>query len=168
MDIIGMFANIGLFALLFLLFGLLLVIVEMFAPGFGVAGTTGTIFLILGVIYTARTVEEGVFLILLIIAILGINLLLVLRSATKGKLNKSIILRDSLTQQEGYRGSEDLSRFLGQTGLSLTVLRPAGTGDFAGEKLDVVSEGGYIPEEAAIKVIKVEGRRVIVRQIEEK
>lgn len=55
--------------------------------------------------------------------------------------------------------------FLDKKGTTLTVLRPAGTVDFDGVKLDVVSEGDFIPKDTEVKVIKVEGRRIVVRQI---
>ena len=45
----------------------------------------------------------------------------------------------------------------------MTVLRPSGTADFDGEKLDVVSECEYLEKGTSIKVIKIDGRKVLVR-----
>lgn len=52
------------------------------------------------------------------------------------------------------------------TGIAITQLRPSGAADFNGKRVDVVTEGGLIERGAPIKVIEVEGVRVVVREIE--
>ena len=165
MDINGMFADIGLMAALCLVFGIILVTFEMFIPGFGIPGFFGVCLLVLGVTMTARTVVEGLFLVGILLAIFGIVLTIVFRSATKGKLGQSVILTDSLNKEAGFSGTEDLSCFLGKEGVTRSVLRPAGTAEFDGVKLDVVSEAEFIPQNSQVKVVKVEGRRIVVREV---
>ena len=48
-------------------------------------------------------------------------------------------------------------------GAALSALRPAGAAQIAGRRVDVVSEGTFIPAGAAVKVVSVEGARVVVR-----
>jgi membrane-bound ClpP family serine protease len=48
------------------------------------------------------------------------------------------------------------------------MLRPAGIGQFDGVRLDVVTKGAYIEEEADIKITEVVGRRIVVELIENK
>ncbi len=163
MDLSGLIANIGWLAATYFTVGLLLLIFEMFHPGFGVPGVTGIILLLLGIVATARTVMEALVMIVILIALLGIALSFVLSSATKGRLSKKLILKDSAKREAGFIGTEDLNFFLDKEGIALTVLRPAGTVDFDGVKLDVVSEGEFVPVGTAVKVIKVEGRRIVVR-----
>jgi membrane-bound ClpP family serine protease len=167
MDIVGMFAGIGWIAALCLLFGVLLAIFEMFVPGFGIPGIVGVVLLTLGISLTARTVVEGLFLVLIILAVLGIGLIILLRSATKGRLAKTFVLNDSLNKEAGFSGTDDLSGFLGKEGVAHTVLRPAGVADFGEVKLDVVTEAEYLAKGAKVKVIKVEGRRIVVRELSE-
>jgi membrane-bound ClpP family serine protease len=143
--------------------GLILLIFEMFHPGFGAPGITGLILLIVGVVVSAQTWMERLILIVIILAILGIALTFVLRSASKGYLSRKLVLSHSSKKESGYSGTEDLEYFLGKEGLAVTVLRPAGTANFDGVKLDVVTEGEFVPKDAKIKVIKVEGRRIVVR-----
>ena len=52
---------------------------------------------------------------------------------------------------------------MGREGVSLTPLRPSGNGDFDGEKLDVVSDGAFIPQGARIRIVRVEGLRILVK-----
>jgi membrane-bound ClpP family serine protease len=51
---------------------------------------------------------------------------------------------------------------VGRTGTAATVLRPTGTMAIEGERVDVVTEGEYLEEGAAIRVLYVQGNRVVV------
>ncbi|MBQ3726036.1 MAG: hypothetical protein II902_03085, partial [Selenomonadaceae bacterium] len=57
------------------------------------------------------------------------------------------------------------SKFLGAVGVCVTDLRPAGTVTVEGEPLDVVTEGGFVKAGDKVKVINVDGSRILVRQI---
>ena len=163
-DLVGLFTSFDFLSALFFIIGFILVVVEMFHPGFGAPGITGTILLILGIISVARNPYDVFILIIIILAVLGIALTFVLHSATKGRLSKTLVLSDSLNKEQGFEGTEDLKFFLGKVGKTVTILRPAGTADFDGVKLDVVSESEYIQKDVKIKVIKVEGRRIVVKE----
>ena len=47
---------------------------------------------------------------------------------------------------------------------ALTTLRPAGTALIDGERVDVVTDGEYLPNDTEIKVVKVEGARIVVEK----
>lgn len=158
-------SGMTLTAVICFILGFLLVIVEMFHPGIGAPGIAGGLLLVLGVVLIAKSVIEVLTLLIIIIAILGIALAIVLQSVTKGKLNKNLILHEFQEKDAGYIGTEDLNYFLGHEGVTLTILRPSGTADFDGIKLDVVSEGEFIQKEKKVKIIKVQGRRIVVKEI---
>lgn len=52
---------------------------------------------------------------------------------------------------------------LHQTGQSITPLRPSGAALINGQRIDVVTEGGFIEANRPIKVVALEGLRVVVR-----
>ena len=52
---------------------------------------------------------------------------------------------------------------LHQTGTAFTSLRPSGTAVINGKRVDVVTEGPFIERGSPIKVVEVEGARVVVR-----
>jgi membrane-bound serine protease (ClpP class) len=54
---------------------------------------------------------------------------------------------------------------LHQTGTALTVLRPSGTALINGKRVDVVTEGAMIQRGTPIKVVAIEGLRVVVRAV---
>ncbi len=48
-------------------------------------------------------------------------------------------------------------------GVALTPLRPGGTAEIAGERVDVVTSGEPLERGAAVTVVAVEGSRILVR-----
>ncbi len=59
----------------------------------------------------------------------------------------------------------ELIKLLGQNGQVLTPLRPVGTCDFSGRRVECVAEAGYVQKGATVKVIRVEGTQLTVRVI---
>jgi membrane-bound ClpP family serine protease len=150
-------------AVILFILGFGLLIFEMFHPGFGAAGVTGIIALIIAIAISAHNYIEALIMFGIIAVFLVIAFVIVLRSLNKGRLSKKLVLSQAAKREEGFVGTEDLSGFLNQEGVTLTVLRPAGTADFSGTKLDVVSESEFIPKDTKVIVNKVEGRCIVVR-----
>lgn len=64
----------------------------------------------------------------------------------------------------GILASTRRDDLVGVVGEALTDLRPSGTAAFAGEKLDVVSEGDWIERGTRVVVVRSEGYRHVVRE----
>jgi membrane-bound ClpP family serine protease len=149
--------------------GVGLLVAEVFMPGFGVAGISGIVMEVISIVLTY--VKYGglaaLGLTVVILAVIGITISISLRSVTKGRLSKShIILKDRETSAEGYLATADMEVFTGKEGESTTVLRPSGMAEVEGIRLNVVSEGEYIPKGTKVRVVRVDGARVVVRAIE--
>ena len=54
---------------------------------------------------------------------------------------------------------------IGDTGVSITMLRPSGKARFDNRTLDVISEGPFISAEANLEVIAMTGNRIVVREV---
>ena len=148
-----------------LIAGFALVLVELFTPGFGVPGVAGLALLLVGVIVAADSLLEGILLTIIIVLLLCLLFTLGMRSASKGMLAKSpLILKDRTDKQDGFTSGEDLKYFLGREGVVTTMLRPVGRADFDGVKLDVLTEGEFVDVGAHVRVVRVEGRRIVVRR----
>ena len=149
--------------LILLIIGVALVVVEMYIPGFGFPGITGTICLIAGVALYAKTdIVAWLVMTVIIVSLLCVALSFSIRSAAKGRLAKSkLVLNEVSTSGVG---DNDLSYYVGRTGCATTVLRPAGIGEFDGVKLNILSDGEFIAEGAQITVTRVEGNRIFVRK----
>ena len=102
------------------------------------------------------------------IALLGIFVVVYLNSRGSKKnagMLDELVLDERQQNRDGYTSVVDKSRFLGATGVCVTDLRPAGTISVDGEPLDVVAEGNFVKAGERVKVINVDGSRVLVRQI---
>ena len=102
------------------------------------------------------------------IAVLGIFILLYLGSRGSKKnagMLDELVLDERQQNRNGYTSVVDKSRFLGAIGVCVTDLRPAGTITVEGEPVDVVTEGNFVKAGDIVKVINVDGSRVLVRQI---
>ena len=161
------FEQIKAWEIVILVLGFILLIVEMFVPGFGIAGGIGIALLILGIILTAQTPLQALVMFGILVVLVAIVLWIILRSAKKGKLARSLILRSSSTREAGYSASRDMSDQVGRTGVASTYLRPAGIGEFEGRRLDVVSEGEFIEKGMCIRITKVFGSRIVVEKCED-
>jgi membrane-bound serine protease (ClpP class) len=64
----------------------------------------------------------------------------------------------------GYRAVSKYDDLLDATGTSFTPLRPGGTGLIDGRRISVATEGDFIDKDTPIKVVEVEGNRIIVRR----
>ena len=102
------------------------------------------------------------------IAVLGIFIVLYLGSRSSKKnagMLDELVLDERQQNRDGYTSVIDKSKFLGAIGVCMTDLRPAGTITVEGEPLDVVTEGSFVKAGDIVKVINVDGSRVLVRQI---
>lgn len=154
--------------LLCFLFGIGLLVLEAFMPGFGLPGISGIILEVIAVVMTWFQLGPmaALGITLLILSIIAIAISVSLRSATKGKLSRSkIILNDVESAEAGYRSSEDMNIFLGREGTATTVLRPTGMADFDGVKLNVMSDGEFVPTGTKVQIVRVEGSRIIIKTI---
>ena len=150
-------------AVLLLVVGFILVVIEMYIPGFGVPGITGIACLIAGVIIKASSALEALIMAIVIIALLCIALSISIHSVSKGRLAKSkLVLHETATDADNI-GTNDLMYYLNKTGETTTVLRPSGIGEFEGVKLNIVSDGEFIGAGETVKVISVEGNRIVVK-----
>lgn len=157
---------------LFFLAGTALLVIEVFMPGFGVAGISGIV--LEGVSIALMMINHGPFaalgLTILVLAMIGVVISITLRSATKGRLSKSpLVLDKAETSSEGYNATNrDMDVFIGKEGVVVTTLRPVGMAEIEGVKLNVNSDGEFIPKGTHIRVTSVDGLRLNVRKVEHK
>ncbi|MBR2571624.1 MAG: hypothetical protein IKE30_05795 [Clostridia bacterium] len=150
-------------AFLCMIVGFALLVVEMYIPGFGAPGISGTILVIAGVALKAKSISEALIIIVILAVLLCVALSISIHTASRGRLAKSkLVLRNV---SKGPSAESDLNYFVGQSGVAKTILRPAGIAEFDGVKLNVVTEGDFIPAGTPVKVNRVEGKRIVVQAI---
>ena len=156
-------------ALILFIVGLVLLTIELFVPGFGIFGVLGIVCLILCIVFQAKTLTQGLLMLLIIGAIITLFALLFARSLKKGWLYRSsVVLKSSENSEDGFVAGSDYSHLVGRHGISITTLRPAGAAEFDGKKADVLTDGEFLPTGTPVVVVRVEGSRIFVKMAESK
>jgi membrane-bound serine protease (ClpP class) len=75
---------------------------------------------------------------------------------------RGIFLMTATDRDTGYIASAAREDLVGGEGVAATDLHPSGTAIIGGERLDVVSEAGFIDKGERIRVVRSEGYRHVV------
>jgi membrane-bound serine protease (ClpP class) len=157
--------------------GLVLLALEIFViPGFGIAGVAGII-LIFASLFLSLT-PSGPFMDFDTISIAIIQLtgaivaafvliLLLAKFLPKSRTFSRLILADEERAEQGFVSYPSEKELVGQEGIALTTLRPAGTAEFNGKRYDVMADWEYIEQGSKIVVLRVEGVKVVVKKVKE-
>jgi membrane-bound serine protease (ClpP class) len=158
--------------------GVALLLLEIFViPGFGVAGISGIILVVIslgaglignvgfefpsGEAITSAITTMAVTLVLLVVLIFSLGRYL----PNSGRVHQ-LVLAPELSSAEGYTSADTPVELEGRTGRTLTPLRPSGQADIDGERVDVITAGEFIPPGEPVRVVGVRGSRVEVRRVE--
>jgi membrane-bound ClpP family serine protease len=169
-------------AILLFVLGLALIALEVFVlPGFGVAGISGALLVLISLGLVAyghwpRSSEEWILfgnkLAPFSASLLGSLALvfLVARYLPHIPILNRLMLRPVEESEDGTIEPDipmhaELQALLGAIGVAATPLRPAGKSQFGDSFVDVVAEGGYIMPGTRVQVVEVEGNRVVVKEV---
>ena len=152
-------------SIIMFIIGFALIIGELFIPG-GIVGVIGAALVIISLLFAGESVVYMAYSILIAMFIAVIGMVIMMKFLWKNlHFFSKLVLRDATTTDEGYVSNENRYELIGKVGETLTPLRPSGTIQVDKERLDVVSEGSYINSNKKVKIIRVEGSRIVVREI---
>lgn len=144
-----------------LILGAVLLFLEVLLPGM-IAGTIGFLCLVAAVIlgYLGFGYQTGSLILAGVLVGLLIGTWCWLEFFPESRVAKRFI-------SQGASGELGVAKpeLLNGTGTALTQLRPSGTANINGQRVDVVTEGDLIERGTQIKVVAVEGARVVVRAV---
>lgn len=147
--------------ILLTLMGLLLLLMEVILPGFGIFGISGSIALILS--FTLTNIQYGfnVFLMMFLVSLFFIAIIIYIAKRKKDKF----VLNNTLKTQ-GFDVTI-LQGLEGKQGITLTTLQPYGTIEVEGKQIDVTSNEGYIEKNTIVQIVQLKGKTVIVKKVKE-
>lgn len=169
--------------------GFVLLMVEIFLiPGFGVAGFAGIVCILAGLFgllvknqpdeipwpkgeYAWDIFTEGLtafmigFLLFIIVAMVLAKYMERIPFFQRFVLKASNIGPEPTVSQTCGKPDEEFAVQTGQQGEVISALRPAGRAKFGSSIIDVVADGTYIEQGAEVRVLEVQGNRVVVTQI---
>ena len=161
--------------------GIALLAVEILViPGFGIAGISGIIMVLIGLVlsfqdftipitpYDVETFVKNIFTIMCSLLGSGIAIFLLIKYMPGIPVFHRLILTASETAQGGYvipsqpEGGDDLT---GRKGKAVTILHPTGKIEVNNHTLDVVTDGEYIEKGQAVEIVEVRGNRIVVKAL---
>lgn len=166
------------YELIIFVVGMILIAIEIFAiPGFGVAGISGIVLVLVGL--TVAMIDNDIFrdtrpfawieivrpLVVVAFSLFAglVASILLSKRLISSPAFPGLALNSSLTQEEGYVGIDKHQKdMLGMVGVALTVLRPSGKVEIGDEIFDAVSEDGFINKGEEVKVVKDEAGQIYV------
>jgi len=151
------------FVVVLAIFGLLGILYELHVvPGHGVPGILGAIAL-----FAAILLAFGIpffFIALQAISTSIVLTIVLFYAATKIWPENAWMNRLAFVSAQGpeYVTSRDHTPLMGRIGTASSYLRPAGVALVNGQRVDVLTEGEFIPAGTPVRVTRVEGARVFV------
>lgn len=142
--------------------GYILVLLEVFVPG-GILGILGGL-----------AIAYGCFLAFGLgtlwgLGSMGLSVVVTVGAVAiflRSRAAKRLVLSD--TEPKTWKAQKrGLPELVGREGRALSPLRPAGLAEIGGERVDVVSDGEFLEAGARVRVVEVEGNRVVVEPADE-
>ena len=144
--------------------GLGLLLTEAFMPGFGIAGIAGIILEVIAV-YSAWVHHGGAFALIMtaiLLVIIGGTVYLSYRSAMRGRLSRSDLMLKDTEIPVPDRAKDALAEYVNRQGRTVSMLRPGGTVEIGGVRVNAASSGELIEKGTEVRVTGVEGDHVVV------
>jgi membrane-bound serine protease (ClpP class) len=162
-----------LIAIILLVVGMGLALLEVLIPSGGILGLLATAALVGALVLSFMEGMASGFAVLTAMGILlPVVVVLGFKWLPKSPFGKRLILqtRKETPEEFGVAGvcEEDFSSLVGKTGQTDSILRPSGFAMIDNERYTVVSDGEMVDEGVEIQVICVEGNGIVVEAVDER
>lgn len=157
------------FTLIFIIYlvGLLLIIIDGNFVNDGTLGVIGLVLMLTSVAIAAPNFFAGLYAIIGVL-IGGAGSLLFLKVFPRRNMWGKLTLKDRLTSEAGYQTmNQEYASLIDKEGITVSVLRPVGTIRINGKDYSAISNGQWIEKGAKIKVVKVDGTKILVEEIKD-
>ncbi|MFH0924842.1 MAG: hypothetical protein V1872_04290 [bacterium] len=159
--------NWSLIVILLLMLGMFFLLIEIFIiPGFGLVGIIAFVLLGGGTYLAWAKLDSQIAILTTVGSILSV--IFSIWFLTKSKYGKKMVLQKvvggDLKTIQGRKEVEgkDIPISVGMVGVARSNLRPSGIGEFAGIRLNILTDGIYIKSDTKIKIVKIEGKKFFV------
>ncbi|WP_406944404.1 NfeD family protein [Halobacillus sp. SY10] len=145
--------------------GIILMIIDGKLLNDGTLAVIGAVTMIIAVGFSAPNWVAGLYSVIGVI-LGGAASLLFLKVFKNRKMWSKMALNDQLSSEMGYNSmNEKYLYLLEQQGEALTDMRPVGTIKIEDEEYSAVSNGQWITSGDKIKVVKVDGTKILVKKL---
>ncbi len=155
----------GYETIIIFIIGVCFIIAEFFLPG-GISGILGVAIIIFSIILAGGNIVQMSIAVLIALTVAIVGMVIIMKFfGKKQTIWNKIILSDATTTEQGYVSNENRVDLVGRVAVTMTALRPAGTIRVKDERIDAISDGSYVDKDKHVMIIKVEGSRIVVREV---
>ncbi|WP_391201969.1 NfeD family protein [Psychrobacillus sp. L4] len=155
----------GYEAIIIFVIGVILIIAEFYLPG-GISGILGAAAIIFSIILAGGNIFLMSISVLIALTVAIVGMVIIMKFFGKQlKVLSKVILSDATTTEQGYVSNENRLELIGKIAVTMTPLRPAGSIRIHDERIDAVSDGSFVERDKHVIIIKVEGSRIVVREV---
>lgn len=172
----------GLLEILLFLTGVACIAVEIFViPGIGVFGFGGGLLIVISLVLATQTfvipknnyqfqqLSYSFTTVLAAMAGMGVGVFILRKYIDTAPIIKHVLLNpptgDELEERQQREAIVDFSHLLGCQGTTTTPVAPSGKAQFGKEVVDVISDGEFLSPGASIRVVDVQGNRVLIEPV---
>jgi len=145
--------------------GLLLIIIDGKLINDGTLATIGVVLMLTSVALAAPNLYAGLYAIIGVL-VGGASSFGFLKVFKQRNMWNKLALTDRLTTEAGYSTmNQEYHLLLGKEGITKSVLRPVGTIRIGDQDYSAVSNGQWLEQGVEIKVVQVDGTKILVEKI---
>lgn len=148
--------------------GLVLIVIDGKVVNDGTLATIGLVSMLTAVGVAAPNLSSALF------AIVGVILgaacsFFFLKVFKRRDMWTKIALKDQMSKEAGYNSMNmEYENLVGEEGITLTDLRPVGTVKIGGKSYSAQSDGKWMVRETKVKVVSVDGTKILVEKLHNK
>lgn len=158
---VGLISDSGAYLpILIFLLGVGLLVLELFIPGFGISGILGILFIVASFFLTLGGGVAAIKWIAFSLLLTALGIYILSKYLPNSSIYNRIVLKSSSTVsiQETHR--KDV--LLGQIGITVTMMRPAGKIKIGEITYDALTEGDFLQPDTQVIVSKVVGEKIYI------
>ncbi|MFN3152710.1 NfeD family protein [Bremerella sp.] len=156
-------------ALILLLSGLALIVLELFIPSGGVLGFIAAVLLVSAVVYAYWKCDIAVGTAFLAAAVITVPVMIgiAIRIWPHTPMGRMILLDSATEEYVDSHASSGHTELVGRRGIARSNLLPSGVAEIDGNRWDVIIVGPAADRGDLIEVVEVEGNRILVARVDE-
>lgn len=167
-DIVSLFDGYGMIPMIIMLFGVLLCIVEVFIPGFGLFGVLGGICSIGGIVarmFLGASLTQFLIMILLFSSLIVLAIISMFISARCGLIKYSPIVEEktSVPVNYGKDNKQLVKTLLGKTTFASTEFKPIGKFSYNGEMYEATTYGEFVSKGEKIQIVEIKADKIFIK-----
>lgn len=145
--------------------GVVLLVIELFIPGFALPGVAGIISLVVGLTLAFNNILLSILVMAVTMIVAIIAFMIFGKLGYKGKFFNRLMLKESLLEKEGFISNNPAKLEVGTVLTATSDLRPSGYVELNFDRYDAYAElGSFIPKGSKVVIQRYEGSKMIVRR----